>query len=96
MDIAEFSSGTADAVGKLPISFNAINAGNAAGQPVINNLGVPRNLNPLADNPAATQQILMPNLPKKASPVAPLVPATSPTAPTPSLTPETGQSNVQP
>jgi len=100
MDIAEFSSGTADAIGKLPISFNPVNPvnpGNAAGQPVTNNSTISQNLNPLADNPAATQQVLVPNLPKKASPVTiPAVPAISPTIPASSLTLEPAQSNVQP
>lgn len=99
MDITEFSSGTADAIGKLPLSFNPVDVKNAAAQPVNNSSSTTQNLSPVADNPMSSPQMLMPNLPRKATPVSaiapiPSVPQTLPTVPT--STPNLTQTDAQP
>lgn len=99
MDITEFSSGTVDAIGKLPLSFNPVDVKNAAAQPVNNSSSTIQNLSPVADNPMSSPQMLMPNLPRKATPVSaivpiPSVPQTLPTVPT--STPNLTQTDAQP
>ena len=78
IDITEFSSGTADAIGKAPINYSPADPRGAA-SPVNTNLNqaIPQGTNPAEANLAAPQQGLQPNLPRKVSPVTPISPIPS-------------------
>lgn len=73
MEFAEFTSGTADAVGKSSVNFNHVNSSNTVAKPA--SPDVPINIDPLDGSP--TSPTLLPNLPRKISPVTPISPIPS-------------------
>lgn len=78
IDVTEFSSGTADSIGKAPINYSPADTRGAA-SPVNSNLNqvTPQGANPADANLAIPQQGLQPNLPRKALPVTPISPIPS-------------------
>lgn len=68
LDITEFSSGTADSIGKSSIHFNPASLGAMPSQSTNVNLSA----NPQSGDSEASQQELMPNLPRKITPVTPI------------------------
>lgn len=86
MDVTEFSSGTADAIGKAPINYSPADTRGGA-SPVSTNLNqvIPHGNNPADANFATPQQGLQPNLPRKVSPVTPISPI--PSVPQPMVAP---------
>lgn len=81
IDISEFASGTADAVGKAPINYSPANSQPSA--PLKSNgvRAIPQNAYPVDGGAGASPQGLQPNLPRKTPPITPISPI--PSAPQP-------------
>lgn len=86
VDVAEFSSGTAEAIGKPPIHYSPADPKDSF-LPLSSNLNqvIPLGANPVEGSMVTPQQGLQPNLPKKASPVTPISPI--PSQPEPMVAP---------
>ena len=78
IDVTEFSSGTADSIGKTPINYSPADSRDSTSIVNINlNQGIPQSAYPVDGSAGSTQQFLQPNLPRKASPVTPISPIPS-------------------
>ena len=88
IDVTEFSSGTADSIGKAPINYSPADT-TGMPLPVNTNLNqaIPQGINPADTNLAIPQQGLQPNLPRKVSAVTPISPI--PSVPQPMTPPVT-------
>lgn len=93
IDATEFSSGTADAIGKAPINYRPADARGVPSPANANpNQVIPQVANPADANFALPEQGLQPNLPRKALPVTPISPI--PSVPQPMVPPVTAPATV--